>query len=172
MDFYSHSEQDTERLGNALAAALRGGELIALNGDLGAGKTRLVRAVAAALRCDDALVNSPTFVLWQTYHGNFDLHHLDAYRLRDSDEFLEIGGEELLWNLTRQKPPQAVCFLEWAERVAAVLPTDRVDLHIERQAATVADQVSLVDNLPRLFQFEAGGELSAALLRRLANGIA
>ena len=154
MQLLSESENDTDRIGRAFAEALSGGELIALHGNLGAGKTRFVRAVANALGCDNDVINSPTFVLWQTYHGRLRVHHLDAYRLRDSDEFLEIGGEELLWELTHAAKLDAVCFLEWAERVADVLPADRIDLSLE---VTVDDQ--------RVLRVSANGPQSQAVLK-------
>lgn len=112
-------EAATRRLGAALAAGLQSGDVIALNGPLGTGKTRLVQAVAAALGCENQLVNSPTFVLIHEYDGRVPLYHVDAYRLRDSDEFLEIGGDEVLSG-------ERACLIEWADRVADLLPRDHL----------------------------------------------
>src|SRR5690606_31958775 len=92
--FESAGEQDTVRLGAALARALPRGSVIALNGTLGAGKTRLVQAVAEALGIDRHDVVSPTFVLLQEYHGDTSIYHVDAYRLRNDEEFLQLGMEE------------------------------------------------------------------------------
>lgn len=121
--FLAHEEADTRRLGEALAAALEPGAVVALVGNLGAGKTRLAQAVAAGLGIDPAQVNSPTFVLIQEYDGRLPLYHFDTYRLRDTDEFLELGADELLH-------ADGVCLIEWADRVADVLPGDVLRIEI------------------------------------------
>lgn len=141
-------EQATRSLGRALAAGLQPGDVIALAGQLGAGKTRLVQAVADALECVDQLVNSPTFVLIHEYDGAVPLYHVDAYRLRDSDEFLEIGGEEVLGG-------DRACLIEWADRIADMLPPDHLRIDVEVVAET-----------GRRFVLTAGGARSEALLER------
>lgn len=122
--FASESEQDTERLGRALAATLPAGSAVALNGTLGAGKTRLVQAIAAALGIEQGAVVSPTFVLLQEYHGQKSIYHVDAYRIRDDDEFLQLGMEEYFAS-------GGLVFIEWAERVARCLPSDSLEIKIE-----------------------------------------
>ncbi len=92
----TQDEADTARLGRALARSLPETATIALIGTLGAGKTRFVQAVAEGCGIDPASVTSPTFVLCQPYHGTRTLYHLDAYRIRDLDEFLELGVERVL----------------------------------------------------------------------------
>jgi len=121
--FDSHSEADTQHLGMLLADQLLPGTVIALNGNLGAGKTRLTQAIAQALGVDPAEVNSPTFVLIQEYEGRLPLYHFDTYRLKDTDEFLELGADELLY-------ADGVCLIEWAEKVAEVLPRDVLQINI------------------------------------------
>ena len=118
------SEDDTDKFGQRLAELLPLGTVVALDGTLGAGKTRLVRAVAAACGVPAKDVTSPTFTLWQTYHGSQTIHHLDAYRVKDEDEFLELGVEECFAD-------DAVTFIEWAERVESCLPADRLHIEIE-----------------------------------------
>lgn len=122
--FESHSEADTARLGHALAKALPAGAVVALNGTLGAGKTRLVQAVAEALGIEHGEVVSPTFVLLQEYHGDKSIYHVDAYRIRDDDEFLQLGIEEYF-------AAGGLVFIEWADRVAQCLPADLVEISIE-----------------------------------------
>ena len=85
--FHAADEMATDRLGAALADVLPGGSVVALCGTLGAGKTRLVQAIAAATGVARRSVVSPTFVLVQQYEGRRTIYHLDAYRLRDEDEF-------------------------------------------------------------------------------------
>lgn len=114
---------DTDRLGSALAAIVPPGTTIALSGTLGAGKTRLTQAIAAACGVSRTDVVSPTFVLCQHYHGTRTIHHLDAYRLRDEDEFLELGPEELF-------DSPGITIVEWADRVADCLPPERLEIHI------------------------------------------
>ena len=116
-------------LGNALAAALPPTALVALNGPLGAGKTRLVQAVAEAAGIDPALVTSPTFVLIHEYTGPAPLFHFDMYRIRDDDEFLSLGPEEYFSR-------QGRTFIEWADRVAASLPRERLEISIEPDQST------------------------------------
>jgi tRNA threonylcarbamoyladenosine biosynthesis protein TsaE len=123
--FELHNEQDTERLGAALAAALPPGTTVGLIGTLGAGKTRLVRAVAAALGVPETNVTSPTFVLVNEYRGGrMNVYHFDTYRLKDEDEFLALGPEEYFES-------SGLTLVEWSNRVADLLPTERVDITIE-----------------------------------------
>ena len=123
--FDLQSEHDTDRLGAMLAAALPPGTVVALSGTLGAGKTRLVQAVATALGVPPGTVTSPTFVLVNEYRqGRLPIFHFDAYRLKDDDEFLNLGPEEYF-------DSDGLTFIEWADRVAHLLPDDRVEIAIE-----------------------------------------
>jgi tRNA threonylcarbamoyladenosine biosynthesis protein TsaE len=122
--FDARSEADTARLGHALAACLSDGCVVALDGALGVGKTRLVQAVAEASGVDRAEVVSPTFVLVHEYFGRRPMIHIDAYRLAGDDEFVQLGISESFG------PPNLV-FIEWAERVARCLPDDRLEIAIE-----------------------------------------
>ena len=116
--------EDTDRFGRLLAEVIPDGTTVALVGTLGAGKTRLVQAMAVALDIPADEVTSPTFVLCQHYHGSRTLYHFDAYRVHDDDEFLELGPEEYF-----ESP--AICLVEWADRVEACLPPDRIEIRIE-----------------------------------------
>jgi tRNA threonylcarbamoyladenosine biosynthesis protein TsaE len=121
----SNSERDTERLGAALATALPPGTVVGLVGTLGAGKTRLVQAVAEALGVPAGNVTSPTFVLVNEYRsGRMPVYHFDTYRLKDEDEFLALGPEEYFES-------NGLTFVEWSDRVAELLPQERVELRIE-----------------------------------------
>ncbi|QDU90060.1 tRNA threonylcarbamoyladenosine biosynthesis protein TsaE [Pirellulimonas nuda] len=117
-------ESDTERLGQRLAAELPAGRVVALIGPLGAGKTRLVQAVCRALGVAED-VTSPTFVLVNEYRsGRMPVFHFDAYRLRDDDEFLELGPEEYF-------AAGGLTFIEWGDRVQRCLPPGVVTIQIE-----------------------------------------
>jgi tRNA threonylcarbamoyladenosine biosynthesis protein TsaE len=122
--FLADGEQETRRLGAALAAVLPPGTTVALVGTLGAGKTRLVQAIAAACGIPADEVTSPTFVLCQPYEAARTLYHLDAYRLKDDDEFLELGPEEYFES-------DGLTLIEWADRVENCLPTERIEIRIE-----------------------------------------
>ena len=127
--FHSRSESDTSALGAALADVLPDGAVVALVGTLGAGKTRLVQAIAAASGVDPALVVSPTFVLVHEYYGRRAIYHFDAYRLETSAEFLALGPEEYF-------DSPGLSLVEWADRVANCLPAERIEIQIEVAGAT------------------------------------
>ncbi len=122
--FVSKQLGDTDRLGAALARHLPAQSTIALIGTLGTGKTQLVRSLCAACQVDPEIVVSPTFVLLQQYHGHRMIHHLDAYRIKDDDEFLQLGVEELY-------EMNGIVAIEWADRVANCLPSDYLEIRIE-----------------------------------------
>lgn len=152
--FIATDETDTWRLGAALAEAIPSGTTVALIGTLGAGKTRLVRALAAACGVPPASVLSPTFVLCHEYHGNRTLYHLDAYRLKDDDEFLQLGPDEFFES-------DGITLIEWADRVADCLPRQRLEIRID-----------VVGETARRFQITALGEPGARVLKALGAALA
>ena len=113
----------TSRLGNALAAAARAGDLVCLWGDLGAGKTHLAKAFGAGLGVTDTIV-SPSFVLMAEYEGRLPLFHLDPYRLADAADAL-AGG------LIDERQATGVTLVEWPERLGDALPEGRLDVRID-----------------------------------------
>lgn len=135
--FVSHSEDATEALGERIGRALSDGMLVALDGDLGAGKTCFVRGLARGLGVTDP-ISSPTYALMQTYAGRVGLHHLDAWMEGRERAFLLDGGLELL----RER---GVTVIEWAARVADVLPLPYLAVRLEhRSVDTRAITVSVV----------------------------
>jgi tRNA threonylcarbamoyladenosine biosynthesis protein TsaE len=120
-----NNEHETDRLGHALANVLTPSTVVALIGTLGAGKTRLVQAFATALGVPREQVTSPTFVLVNEYRqGRLPVYHFDTYRLKDDDEFLELGPEEYFES-------GGITFIEWADRVAHLLPEERIEISLE-----------------------------------------
>jgi tRNA threonylcarbamoyladenosine biosynthesis protein TsaE len=109
----TRSESQTEAVAAALAERFRGGEVVLLTGELGAGKTSFVRGLARGLGIDPREVASPTFVLLTAYPGRLTLHHADLYRLAGGGDDVELGLEEL-------PGPRGVLAVEWAERLSLV----------------------------------------------------
>jgi len=121
------SESDTEELGRALADFAVPGLVIGLIGPLGAGKTRLARAIAEALGVEAAAIASPTFVLIHEYEGRIPIYHFDAYRLPSPRAFEDLGAADY-WNAG------GVCLVEWADRVLDLLPEGAWLIRIEPRA--------------------------------------
>ena len=110
------SPEETIAYARALASGFRGGEVLGLCGELGAGKTHFAKGIAAGLGGDPAGVTSPTFTLIHEYTaGRLPLYHFDFYRLDSADEALRLGLDEYL-------EAGGVCLIEWADRFAALLP--------------------------------------------------
>lgn len=122
--YISESEKDTEEIGRSFAQNLRGGEVIAMYGDLGAGKTAFVRGLAKGLGID-AKVSSPTFTIVNEYPGEIDLIHFDMYRLSSADELFDIGWEDYLAR-------GVVCAVEWSENVTDAFFGDEIKVIIEK----------------------------------------
>lgn len=149
--FLSRTLDDTTRLGNTVGAAVSPGLVISLVGPLGAGKTNLTRAIAAGLGIDEADVSSPTFMLIQEYAGRLPLYHFDTYRLKDLNEFEDLGAEEYFYG-------DGVCLVEWGDRVKELLPPDHLRIEIEVTGET-----------ERRFVLAAHGKTSEGLVTNLAS---
>ena len=113
-------EQQTHRFGLAMGRVAPAGLTVSLNGPLGAGKTRLVRAIVEGLEGSPQDVSSPTFVLLQHYAARVEVYHADAYRLTSEIEYLDLGPEEWL-------AAPAIVLVEWGERVASSSPVNFQD---------------------------------------------
>ncbi len=123
----------TAELASALAAVLRPGDVLALTGDLGAGKTTLVQGIARAWGLADGEARSPTFALMNVHElPDFDLVHADLYRLTDADEVAGTGLTELLG------APDCVCVLEWPDAAAPWLPATTLRLTLSTTPARTA----------------------------------
>lgn len=124
IQFLSHSELETEGIGEKVGASLTPGAVLAYRGDLGMGKTAFTRGLARGLGCTGR-VTSPTFTIVNEYEGRIPLFHFDMYRLPDSDALFDIGWEDYLAR-------DGVCAVEWSERVTDALPEDTVWVTIRR----------------------------------------
>jgi tRNA threonylcarbamoyladenosine biosynthesis protein TsaE len=147
------SPQQTELLAAKVARVAVPGLVIALDGELGSGKTWFVRAFSIVMGVEPSLVNSPTFVLLQYYPANQCLiAHMDAFRLADPDEFLAIGGDEVL------SSDDNICLIEWSERVSDLLPRDHL-----------AVQITQVSHQSRRFEFSAACGIGATVLQGITE---
>lgn len=131
------SAEATEALGQALAALLPPGAVVALRGDLATGKTYLVRGMAAHC-AGRAPVHSPTFTLVNAYGAGAPLVHIDLYRLTGPEEVAALGYEELF-------EPEGVCVVEWADRAEELLPAQRLDIQLAH-AGGDKRRIALVDH--------------------------
>ena len=121
-EFRLEGEAATARLGAAIAAELKPGDVVCLSGPLGAGKSSLARGLIRALTSPDEEVPSPTFTLVQTYEGCPPVAHFDLYRLTSPDEAFELGLDEAL--------EEGAAVIEWPQRLEGRLPPDRLDIEI------------------------------------------
>lgn len=117
------NEQDTAALARQLAQASKPGDIIALIGELGTGKTTLTRYIARALGIGER-ITSPTFTIVKEYHsGRIPLYHFDVYRVSDPDELFEIGCEEYFYGT-------GLCIIEWADLIEDILPAETKKIRI------------------------------------------
>ena len=127
-EFISHSQLETEEVGRKLAEKLPGGSVVAMYGDLGAGKTAFVRGMAKGMGLS-CRVSSPTFTIVNEYLGERELIHFDMYRLSSADELFDIGWEDYLSR-------GAVCAVEWSEKVQDAFFGDEITVRIEKLSDT------------------------------------
>ena len=142
--FHAFSEADTAALGELLAARAQPGDVFALYGTLGMGKSVLARAFIQKL-CGGQEVPSPTFTLVQTYEApEFDIYHFDLYRLKSAEEIFEIGVEEALYG--------NVCLIEWPEKMGGYLPRDifRIVIEPEGQGRRITVSAASPTRIARL----------------------
>ena len=118
----TRSADDTRAVGEVLASLLVARDVVALSGDLGAGKTTFVQGVARGLGIRDQVV-SPTFMLVREYQGRLDVLHVDVYRLNRVQEVVDLGLEDLFGG-------KAVALVEWGDAIEALLPRERLDVEI------------------------------------------
>ena len=127
----SKSPEETIELGQKLGSQLKGGEVVAICGPLGSGKTHLIKGIAAGIGAKDSKsVNSPTFVIVNQYVGRLDIYHIDAYRLNCISEFEMLGFDDFCY-------PQSVVLIEWADKVEAALKSiDYIKIELGHSSTT------------------------------------
>ena len=147
---------ETQRWGQALGARLIAGDVVALVGDLGAGKTTLTQSIARGMGIA-VPVTSPTFALAQEYPGPVPLFHFDPYRLDSPEAFADIGFEEYFER-------GGAIVVEWADKIEMLLPEDRLTLTL-----SIPDETEDAENAPRVVRAHAVGERYKGLLTGLKS---
>ena len=145
----SESPDETEALGERIGRALAPGSVVALIGELGAGKTTLTKGIARGLDVPD-LIHSPTFTLIHEHRGRLSVAHFDLYRLDAPEQLDDLGYEEYFFG-------DWVCVIEWAEKIMELLPPDHLEIRIAGE-----DEVRSLD-------IRAAGPRSADVLSRVSQ---
>lgn len=143
------SPRETESFGYAIGRLLRGGEVLALIGELGVGKTALVRGIVSGLGAPAASVTSPTFLIVHEYRGRLPIVHIDLYRLQKLEESESMGLSDYMTD-------DVVVAIEWADRFPLLLPEDRLEVRLAHRTRTT-----------RRAQVDARGSRSRLLLARI-----
>ena len=134
--------KNTLEFGERLGHTLKGGDVLALTGDLGAGKTLITRGIALGLGIATEQVTSPTFTLIQTYEGRLPVIHVDLYRLEDPSAILQLGLEDYF-------TPENIVIIEWADRLLQILPPDYLALHLEHSDTETVRHLTIRGTGPR-----------------------
>jgi tRNA threonylcarbamoyladenosine biosynthesis protein TsaE len=124
MELTTHSPEQTQALAERFADQLKGNEVIALTGEMGAGKTQFVHGLARGLQVPDGSVASPTFVLIREYHGRLTVYHSDLFRLEGISETVNVGLEEFY-------DASGVTVIEWANKIPGILPDQFLEIRFE-----------------------------------------
>ncbi|SHH53703.1 tRNA threonylcarbamoyladenosine biosynthesis protein TsaE [Anaerosphaera aminiphila DSM 21120] len=148
MKIHLKDVEETENFGLALGKLLKPGDVICLNGDLGAGKTTLTKSIGKGMGIED-YITSPTFAIINEYYGDINLYHFDTYRLETDEDVFYLGFDEYFYG-------NGVCIIEWADKIKNALPEDYLELNITRRG-----------ELEREIEVVAVGERSEKLLEEL-----
>ena len=154
--FFSHSETQTQQLAECLGGLVQPGQVIALVGPLGAGKTRFAQGfgVGAGVSAEE-VINSPTFTFINEYQGRVHICHVDVYRLDSMLEAETLGLEDYFYN-------DSVCLVEWADRIEAILPVERLEIALSYLSET--ERQLTISAFGRAYQ-----ELLSAMQQQLAE---
>ena len=141
-NFKTESPEETQALGEKIGKTLKRGDVVALIGDLGTGKTCLTQGIARGVGiASDEVVNSPSYILINEYNASIPIYHIDLYRLEDSAEIAELGLSEYIegdW----------ICVIEWAERMADALPDTAIKIRITLAEASDNEMLAPIPQSP------------------------
>lgn len=150
MRFIIENKDKTEKFGEFLGSVLKAGDVVCLNGDLGAGKTTLTKSIGKGMGIED-YITSPTFTIINEYYGSTDLYHFDTYRLDDSADVLYLGFDEYFYG-------NGVCIVEWADKIRDALPEEYLELNIKK-----------IDDEKREVELKAVGKRPLEIIEVLEN---
>ncbi|WP_036931754.1 tRNA (adenosine(37)-N6)-threonylcarbamoyltransferase complex ATPase subunit type 1 TsaE [Proteocatella sphenisci] len=150
MKKYIENVEKTIEIGMIIGRALKNGDIICLDGDLGAGKTHLSKGIAKGLDIEEE-ITSPTFTIVQEYEGRIPLYHFDVYRIADSEEMYNVGFEDYL-------NKNGAIIIEWSEIIRDILPNDRLEI-----------KLVYAPEGGRYFTFNAFGKRHEDLLRDISE---
>lgn len=154
MERTTRAPAETRGLGERIGLLLLPGDVVALSGELGAGKTELARGICRGAGVRDEDVSSPTFAIVATYRGRLEVHHADLYRIGDEDELHATGFYDLVGR-------DGASVVEWADRFPGALPAERLEVRIESDLARPTTRRLLVSGF---------GKRYVELVRALAPG--
>lgn len=124
MEIILKSLKETEEFGIKLGSLLKVGDILCLNGDLGAGKTTMTKSIGLGLGVEE-YITSPTFALINQYSGRLPVYHFDVYRLENADELFDLGFDDYFYG-------NGVCIIEWADKIEKMIPKERIVIDIEK----------------------------------------
>lgn len=153
VEIISHTPQETEHIGSLLGEMLTRGDIIALAGELGTGKTTFVRGMAQGMGIEGKEVASPSFTLVNEYEGPLPLFHLDLYRLEDEQELLGIDYDEYIRG-------DGVAVIEWADRISQAVPRESLWIRLRYLDAELREIV-----------FQAQGDRSEKIIEELQRKV-
>ncbi|MBR4373370.1 MAG: tRNA (adenosine(37)-N6)-threonylcarbamoyltransferase complex ATPase subunit type 1 TsaE [Treponema sp.] len=139
LNLTTSSAEETIELGRKIGAMLKGGEIIAMQGTLAAGKTTITKGIAESLGVKDT-ITSPTFCLISEYEGKIPLYHMDVYRLDGGEDFINLGVEDMIYG-------KGVSIIEWSEKVMSELPKQTIILKLEPVENTTNRKIT-IENWP------------------------
>lgn len=152
MKYLSNSDNETIDLGKRLGSVLSGGDVVALTGALGSGKTRLTKGIGLGLGIDpDEVITSPSFSLVNEYKGRFQLYHMDLYRLEGLSDIMMLGLEEYFRD-------DSVVVIEWAERCPELLPSVCIKI-----------KISILENNSRSIEIKSSDSNVYGIIRNCLN---
>lgn len=133
--FHSASAEETVSYGEKIGSYLKGGDVIALQGTLGAGKTTITKGIARALGVTEN-ITSPTFCLISEYEGKLPLYHMDIYRLDGEEDFINLGTEDMIYG-------NGVTLIEWSEKIMNQLPKKTIILSLKPEESGSGRDITL-----------------------------
>ena len=142
-EFISKNEDDTKQLAKKLAAKLKTKDVVVLTGELGSGKTKFTEGFLSYFGLENE-ISSPTFTIVNEYKKNdLNIYHFDVYRLSDSSEFYEIGGEEYFEN--------GICLIEWGELIQDALPNEYIKINFTRNELNENERIINIQSLGKKY---------------------